>query len=161
MSSGFALQAINHSLVKVALFLLAGNLLQQYGTKTIREMRGGLTTQPTQAVLLLLGAIAVAGTPPFGSFLAEWQILSAAADTRHIATVIVLCAALTVACIALSAQAMAIVFGRPLPGRAVAASTTAPGLALVTVPGLLMATSLLLGVMLPPIAFTLIEEVTR
>ncbi|HET6382095.1 MAG TPA: proton-conducting transporter membrane subunit, partial [Armatimonadota bacterium] len=32
-SAGFLLQAVNHSLVKVALFLLAGNLLQLYGAK--------------------------------------------------------------------------------------------------------------------------------
>src|SRR5262249_2866174 len=63
--SGFTMQAINHSLVKVALFLLAGNLLQQYGTKTIKEIRGVLAASPSQGVLLLLAAIAVAGTPPF------------------------------------------------------------------------------------------------
>jgi hydrogenase-4 component F len=159
--SGFALQAVNHSLVKVALFLLAGNLLQQYGTKTIKEMRGVLAVQPAQAVLLLLGAIAVAGTPPFGSFLAEWQILSAAADTRHIITVIVLCASLAVAFIALSARVTAIVFGKTPPAQEAAPATTTPAFALATVPGVLMATSLLLGVLLPPVAFVLLEEVAR
>jgi hydrogenase-4 component F len=39
-SSAFALQAIGHSLIKVALFLMAGNLLQQYKTKKIRAIRG-------------------------------------------------------------------------------------------------------------------------
>jgi hydrogenase-4 component F len=167
--SGFALQAINHSLVKVALFLLAGNLLQQYGTKTIREIRGVMIAQPSQAVLLLLGAIAVAGTPPFGSFLAEWQILSVAADAPHIAVVFILCAALAIAFIALSMQFAGIVFGET-PAKKAGASESPPGppvrdssLAgtLCVIPGLLLTVSLLLGMMLTPAAFAIVLGVAR
>jgi hydrogenase-4 component F len=159
--SGFGLQAVNHSLVKVALFLLAGNLLQQYGSKKIRDLRGLLSAQPSQAVLLLAGAIAVAGTPPFGSFLAEWQILSVAADTHHIATVIVLCIALTIAFIALSAQVAAIVFGDAPEKKEDMELSEAPVFSLAAVPGLLVTASLLLGVMLPPAAFALAEGMAR
>jgi hydrogenase-4 component F len=154
--SGFALQAINHSLVKVALFLLAGNLIQQYGTKILREIRGVLTASPLQAGLLLLGAIAVAGTPPFGSFLAEWQILSTAADTRHIATVIVLCIALAIAFIALSLQFAALIFGEIPPQREEGAATSA-AFSQVIVPALLLLASLLLGLLLLPHLIPLAE----
>jgi hydrogenase-4 component F len=159
--SGFALQAINHSLVKVALFLLAGNLLQQYGTKTIREIRGVLIAQPSQAVLLLLAAFAVAGTPPFGSFLAEWQILSVAADSRQIATVIVLCAALAIAFIALSVQFAGIVFDETSAKKEEPRPTPVPVFLLLVIPGLLLTASLLLGVMLTPAAFAVAKGVAR
>ncbi|HLK55681.1 MAG TPA: proton-conducting transporter membrane subunit, partial [Chthonomonadaceae bacterium] len=155
--SGFALQASNHSLVKVALFLLAGNLLQQHGTKSIREIRGVLTTSPAQAMILLLAVIAVAGTPPFGSFLAEWQILSAAAGARHIATVVVLCVALAIAFIALSVHTASMVFGEPAAGK----SEERRAFSLTAIPGLLLIASLLLGVMLAPAVFALANEVAR
>jgi hydrogenase-4 component F len=160
--AGFGLQAVNHSLVKVALFLLAGNLLQQYGTKRIRDIRGVLSAQPAQAALLLAGVIAVVGTPPFGSFLAEWQILSVAADARHIATVIVLCIALAVAFIAISVQAAAILFGNPSPApKEEWATPKAPAFSLAAIPGLLVMASLLLGVLLPPAVFALAEGLAR
>lgn len=157
--SGFALQAINHSLVKVALFLLAGSLLQQYGTKTISDIRGVLATQPAQGVLLMLGVIAVAGTPPFGSFLAEWKILTAAADARHVTTVALLCAALAVAFIALSIQTGSILFGET--GKHPRQEQTQRGFSLAAVPGLLVAASLALGVALPPAATAILERVGR
>lgn len=158
-SSGFALQAVNHSLVKVALFLVAGNVLHQYGTKTIREIRGMLTARPLQAVLLLLGAIAVAGTPPFGSFLAEWQILTVAADSHHAFTVILLCLSLAVAFIALCIQTGSLLFGEP--SEESRESPLQPKLSLAAIPGFLVAASLALGLLLPPAALTLMERAGR
>jgi hydrogenase-4 component F len=115
--------------------------------------------------LLLLGAIAVAGTPPFGSFLAEWQILSVAADARQIATVVILCVSLAIAFIALAVQFAGVVFGDP-PAKKVGAELPAgyspsSALALTVVPGLLLTASLLLGVLLTSSAFALAEGVGR
>src|SRR5258708_7223773 len=160
-ASGFALQAINHSLVKVALFLLAGNLLQTFGTKNIRDIRGLLTLGPAQAILLLLAVIAVAGTPPFGSFLAEWQILTRAGDGGFLVSVVVMLIGLTVAFIALTVHASGIVFGEPghmVRGSNASARAPAFGLA---VPGLLLAASLLLGVMLAPAAMSMVNGLAR
>ena len=154
--SGFVLQAINHSLVKVALFLVAGNLIQQYGTKSIREIRGILAVQPMHGMLLLTGIIAVAGTPPFGSFLAEWQILSTAADSGRLVTVLALCAALAVGFVALSMQAAAMLFGEPESEKR---AILKPSVALV--PWLLVAASLVLGVMLPPTLLNLFQGMAR
>lgn len=159
--SGFALQAVNHSLVKVALFLLAGNLLQQYGTKTIRQIRGLVTTQPAQALCLLSGVIAIAGTPPFGSFVAEWQILAAAAAGHQPVTVLILCGALALAFIALSTHVMAIVFGKALPERLRLASTAVAPHFFAVVPALLIFTSLLLGVFIPPAVLTFLEGIAQ
>jgi hydrogenase-4 component F len=153
--SGFALQAINHSLVKVALFLLAGNLLQEYGTKNIRDIRGLLTSRPSQGILLLLAFIAVAGTPPFGSFLAEWQILSVAGERGFTTSVVITLIGLTIAFIALMGQVVGIVFGEPSRKEEPIGELVQFNFNRVVVPALLIVTSVLLGLMLPPTAMAL------
>jgi hydrogenase-4 component F len=154
--SGFALQALNHSLVKVALFLLAGNMLQQCGTKKLGELRGLLTAQPAQAILLLLLVAAVAGTPPFGSFVSEWQILASAADAHRVVVVVAIAGSLAVAFIALSIHISGVIFGKP-------AKELARGnaVSLVLTPSLLLLATLLLGVMLTPRVLALAAGVAR
>jgi hydrogenase-4 component F len=70
--------AVNHSLVKAALFLAAGNILAVYGTKKSAEVRGLFKTLPLTAALWTAGFFAITGAPPFGSFLSELTILRAA-----------------------------------------------------------------------------------
>jgi hydrogenase-4 component F len=143
-TSGFALQSLNHSLVKAALFLVAGNLLQQIDSQKARGIRGLLAAQPAHAVLLLLLLAAVAGTPPFGSFLSEWHILTLAADAHYAVVVATLVVALAIAFIALSIQAGDMVFG-PATKPAVAGAVS-----LLLVPALMLAMTLGLGIALTP-----------
>jgi hydrogenase-4 component F len=147
-SAGFALQALNHSLVKVALFLVAGNLLQMYGTKKLKDIQGLLAWRPLQAVLLFLLIVAVAGTPPFGSFLSEWHILTAATDGRHVTTVIALLAALALAMIVLTIHTAGILFG--VAPHQESSHPGAHALSLVGVPLLLLLCTLGLGIALTP-----------
>jgi hydrogenase-4 component F len=146
-STGFALQAINHSCVKVALFLIAGNLLQQFNTKKIREIHGLLKSDPMQATLLIVLAIAIAGAPPFGSFLAEWQILMTALNGHHYSVVVVLLAALALAFITIVIHISGMLFGKPIPVKMV--SRQSPIL-LSAAPVILITISLLLGLALTP-----------
>jgi len=146
--SGFALQAVNHSFCKVAVFLLAGNLLQQCGTKNIRDLRGLLTAQPGRTLLLMLGIAAVAGTPPFGSFLAEWRILSFAAD-KHMPWVVAgLVLSLAMAFIALAMQSLDMALGNKTIKDPTNVRTRF-AVSLVLVPVILLLGSLALGVLLP------------
>lgn len=108
---GFVFQAINHSLIKVALFLLTGNLLQEYGSKRIKELRGLLSLSPWHGVLLLAGFFAITGTPPFGSFFAEWIALVSAMAKGLTGVVILLLAALSVVFIAMSIYLVGMIFG--------------------------------------------------
>lgn len=160
-SSGFALQAVNHSLVKVALFLVAGNLLQLFGTKQLSKMRGLLTVRPYQALLLLTGVFAVAGTPPFGSFLAEWQILSAAADSDRVITVIALCASLAIAFIALSVQISSVILGEEVSSSKESGGVKASLFSEGIVPTVLLLISLFLGIALTPTILQLASEISR
>ena len=71
----FILHAVNHSLVKVALFLLAGNILHLYGSKSFDKLGGMIRIAPVWGILLAAGSFAIAGSPPFGTFLSEWLLL--------------------------------------------------------------------------------------
>jgi hydrogenase-4 component F len=77
---GAALHAVNHSLTKAALFLVAGNILAAFGTKKVADVRGVLHALPSSGVLWLAGFLAITGSPPFGPFLSEFTILKAALD---------------------------------------------------------------------------------
>ena len=75
---GAMLHAVNHSLTKAALFLLSGNILARYQTKTISQVRGVLSAAPMTGLLWVAGFLAITGTPPFGPFLSKFTILKAA-----------------------------------------------------------------------------------
>jgi hydrogenase-4 component F len=71
---GALLHVVNHSLIKAALFLLAGNVLRAYGTTTAADVHGANRRLPVSAALLTLAAFAIGGSPPFGPFVSEISI---------------------------------------------------------------------------------------
>lgn len=77
------LHAVNHSLTKAMLFLVAGNIVTAYRTKSINRVQGMLRKIPVSGVLWLAGFFAITGSPPFGTFLSEFAILRAAAAGGH------------------------------------------------------------------------------
>lgn len=69
--AGASLYALGHGFVKGGLFLLAGIVLHNFDGVDEVELRGrGKRAWPT-AVLFAIGALALAGLPPFGLFLGE------------------------------------------------------------------------------------------
>jgi hydrogenase-4 component F len=78
---GALLQVINHSMTKTALFLLAGNLLGVYATKTVKHVTGAFRIVPRTAFLWVMAFFAIAGSPPFGTFLSKFTILKAGLDS--------------------------------------------------------------------------------
>lgn len=80
---GAMLHAINHSLTKAMLFLVAGNILALYQTKNIAQVRGLLRLAPATGVLWIAGFLAITGTPPFGVFLSEFTVARAAFAQPH------------------------------------------------------------------------------
>ena len=77
---GAMLHAVNHSLAKGMLFLLAGNILAIYKTKSAHDVTGILRLSPVNGALWLIGLFAITGSPPFGLFVSEITILRAALD---------------------------------------------------------------------------------
>jgi hydrogenase-4 component F len=69
---------LSNALTKGALFLVAGNLLQLYGTSAMGSVEGVLRRAPVTGALLVIGLFAALGLPPFGLFISEFTILRAA-----------------------------------------------------------------------------------
>src|SRR5215470_13750142 len=81
---GALLHAVSHSLTKAMLFLVAGNILTVYQSKSTHDVRGVLRVVPMSGVLWVTGFLAITGSPPFAPFLSEVTILKAALDqSRH------------------------------------------------------------------------------
>lgn len=81
--AGALYHMLNHSLNKSLMFFGAGNVMRAYETKEIASIRRVLSTFPTSGTLWLLGAIGIAGAPPFALFLSEFTILRAGFGGRY------------------------------------------------------------------------------
>jgi hydrogenase-4 component F len=109
----FLLQAINHSLGKAAVFLLSGNIIQASGTKKLHGLHGVLKSCPLWGGLLAMATFAITGSPPFGSFLSELQILASTADSNHWILAICLIFAICLSFIAICMHVGGVLFGTP------------------------------------------------
>jgi hydrogenase-4 component F len=67
----------NHALAKSTLFVAAGALGQRYGTLRLARLRGAIEVAPLPALGLVLGTLAITGTPPFAPFASEFGIAQA------------------------------------------------------------------------------------
>ena len=70
------LQMTMHSLTKSAIFFTVGQIAQVKGTQKIAEIRGLTVSNPVLGWSLVVGVIAIAGTPPLGIFMSEFLIVS-------------------------------------------------------------------------------------
>ncbi|GAB6039058.1 proton-conducting transporter membrane subunit [Fundidesulfovibrio butyratiphilus] len=77
------LHMTGHSLTKAMLFLMAGNILAGYHSKSAHDVRGVIRLMPVTGVLWLLGFLAICGSPPFSLFVSELGILKAAMDAER------------------------------------------------------------------------------
>jgi len=75
--AGALYHMLNHSLNKSLMFYGAGNAMRAYRSKDIGSIRRVLKVFPVSGILWLLGAIGIAGAPPFALFLSEFTVLRA------------------------------------------------------------------------------------
>ncbi|MCE5186391.1 MAG: hypothetical protein LLF76_09725 [Planctomycetaceae bacterium] len=142
---GSMFHAMNHSLTKAALFMVAGNILAAYKTKTANDVQGMFSAIPKSAVLWTMGILAITGFPPFGVFMSEFTILKAAIDSGRYYISAIFLLLLAVIFIGISAMAFKMAQGRPEKPLEVA-----PERALsVWPPALLLAGVLVLGLYVP------------
>ena len=120
---GSVLHLINNGLIKGMLFLVVGNLVVAAGTSVVADMRGMQRMRPFSGWLLLAGLFAVTGSPPFGMFISEFLIVSAAVQQHHpwVATMTVMMLAMIFAGIA--AMIVEILYGAA-PQASLETSTT-------------------------------------
>jgi len=72
--TGGLFHIVNHAICKALLFMCAGAILHQTGTRDIRKLGGLAGKMPVTAVSCLIGALSLAGTPPLSGFWSEWMI---------------------------------------------------------------------------------------
>jgi hydrogenase-4 component F len=119
---GALLQMIGHSLTKSFCFFAAGVALLVLGTREIAAVRGLIRTSPIAGAMLLLGALAIGGAPPFAIFLSEFSIFRAGLEGKDYLTVALLVIFITVAFFGILLHVNRMVFG--IPSTQVAPSPT-------------------------------------
>lgn len=80
---GALLHVLHNSVCKSGLFMAAGNIHRAYGSKSTDEVQGVLRRLPITGTLLLVSFFAITGSPLFGPFVSEYQIVSGAFATGH------------------------------------------------------------------------------
>jgi len=73
---------INHATFKAALFMNAGIIDHEVGTRDIKQLGGLFTLMPTTATMGMLAAASMAGLPPLNGFLSKEMMLEEAADAH-------------------------------------------------------------------------------
>jgi hydrogenase-4 component F len=71
---------INHSILKILLFLSAGALMYATGKRSIRELGGLSRRMPVTAVCFFIGALGISGMPLFNGFHSKFAIFVALAQ---------------------------------------------------------------------------------
>jgi len=69
---------VNHACFKSLLFFNSGSLLFRAGTRNLDLMGGMVKLMPVTAGCAIVGALSIAGIPPFNGFVSKWLIYQSA-----------------------------------------------------------------------------------
>ena len=117
-----------------------------YNSKIMRRITGAVKVVPVSATFLIAGVFALTGSPPFGLFVSEFTIVSAAFAGGNALPAVFFIACVAAIFAGFMYYTSRMVFGEPVsPLRKADADT--PSLVLL---GLLLSGLLVLGVYLPP-----------
>jgi hydrogenase-4 component F len=153
---GSVLHALNNGLAKGVLFLATSNIVLAAGTSNADKIRGIARRLPASATLLVVGLLAVTGSPPFGLFISEFAIVRGAFGEHHPWIGSALLAVLAVIFIGLAAMILEIVYGTAEPAAPAAGEKSEERRWLVLAPAGLAILVLMLGVYIPgPLAAAL------
>ena len=83
--AGALLYILMHGLAKGGLFLSAGIVEQNTGTKDITKMGGLINSMPVTAIAFLVCSFSIMGLPPFGGFFSKYLVFSGAVQNANIA----------------------------------------------------------------------------
>ena len=81
--AGSAMYVLGHGLVKAALFTCAGILLNRFESVDEFELQGVGRKAPAAGLMMFIGALGLAGVPPFGTFFGNARI-DDALDASHL-----------------------------------------------------------------------------
>jgi hydrogenase-4 component F len=111
---GALLHMTYHSFAKPVAFVSAGTLAQLHSSSDFKRIGNGTFSRaPVASVLLVLAALMITGSPPFGLFFSEMMILEAGFTSAHVTATSVFLAALTVLFCGFAVQIGRLVLGPP------------------------------------------------
>jgi hydrogenase-4 component F len=156
---GSAFHALNHSLTKAALFLVAGNIMAAYKTKSVSEVRGLLHVLPISGMLWVAGFVSIIGSPPFGTFLSEFTILKGALDQGQAVLSVAYLGLLAIIFVGMAGLVLPMAQGEPIsPGVGL---NRREGLLEVVPPVALLLMVFILGLYVPPSLNSVLHDVAR
>jgi len=79
--SGSEMMYVTHALGKGILFMMAGILITNVGTRQISKLGGLAGKMPITAVCSVIGALTIMGVPPTSGFMGEWILFLGAFQT--------------------------------------------------------------------------------
>jgi hydrogenase-4 component F len=150
------LHALNHSLVKSLMFCTSGNILMKYRSRSLDEVKGMLQVIPGTSILMIVGALALIGTPPFNIFISKFLIIASGFGSGYIWMMLICLLLLSVAFAAFYKLMASALFGNKPEGLAKGEFnwlTLAP-------PAVLIILILILGLYMPPQLGTLLQRAT-
>ncbi len=74
--TGATLMYVSHGLGKAILFMMAGAIILQTGTRSMSRLGGLAGRMPYTAVIAMIGALTIMGIPPTSGFMAEWILFN-------------------------------------------------------------------------------------
>ncbi|MGT2514452.1 monovalent cation/H+ antiporter subunit A [Sphingomonas panni] len=140
---------LNHAAFKAALFMHAGIVDHETGTRDMRRLGGLAAVMPLTATLGVLAAAAMAGLPPLGGFISKEMMLEQSAHTVWAGQALLVPVLATIAAMLSAAYslryAVALHFGARRTGDVAAPHD--PGAMLLGPPAILGAAALALGLL--------------
>src|SRR3989337_3307300 len=82
--TGGTMMYITHGLGKAILFMMAGSIILQTGTRSMAKLGGLAGKMPYTAVIAMIGALTIIGIPPTSGFMAEWMLFNGVLQTATV-----------------------------------------------------------------------------
>ena len=79
--TGATMMYVTHGLGKAILFMMAGSIILQTGTRSMSKLGGLAGKMPYTAVITMIGALTIIGIPPTSGFMAEWILFNGVLQT--------------------------------------------------------------------------------
>ncbi len=153
---GALLQIINHAITKSLMFFASGQILLKYKTKNIERVSGIIKIMPVTGTFLLIGGLALTGSPPFGLFISELSILSAGFRQGYAPAAIAMLILIALIFMGVLFYLTAMVFGKMVAPIEVGEISRLNMLAM----GLSVVIIIVLGIFMPPPLNSLLHQAT-
>lgn len=143
---------IVHSLVKSAIFMSVGNVIQLTASQDMNKIRGLINMQPTIGWTLLISTMAIAGFPPFGIFNSELMLIITTIKQNIFLSLIIIFG-LIVVLAGLLKNLQPVIFGHGTKTTSTAKISLSPII-------LNLSLALCLGLYIPPVLYHYLQQAT-